>query len=215
MYTLYLSDPSYPPLLKEISDPPQRLYVQAQSLEVFSNPPIAVVGTRQMTSYGEKITRKLVTDLVQAGFTIVSGLAYGIDTVAHETCVACGGKTIAVLGCGIDIAWPPSNARLYRTISEQGAVVSEWSGNIKPAKEVFKRRNRIISGISLGVVVIEGSDHSGALITARYAAEQGREVFAVPGPITSSMSRAPAVLIQNGAKLVQTVEDIINEFTNR
>ena len=215
-YTLAPSDPSYPVLLREIPDPPPILYVKAPTLNVFATRTIAVVGTRHMTTYGEAITRKLVTDLVARGFTIVSGLAWGIDTVAHRTAIESGGKTIAVLGCGIDIIWPPSNARLYSQIArESGAIVSELSGHTRPNKEQFKRRNRIISGLSMGVVVIEGKETSGSLITARYAAEQGRDVFAVPGPITSPYSRASAKLIKVGAKLVETVEDIIDEFNYR
>lgn len=217
--TLTLDDPRYPRRLKEIPDPPRLLYVKAK-WGLDSNDlarTIAVVGTRHMTKYGAEVTRKLVSELVANGFTICSGMANGVDTVAHETAIACGGKTIAVLGCGIDIIWPPSNARLYTRIGEEGfgAVVSEMPMGIRPNKERFKTRNRIISGLSLGVVVTEGAENSGALITARYAAEQGREVFAVPGPITSPLSSAPARLIKDGAKLVETVEDILDEFTYR
>lgn len=213
---LTLDDPRYPRLLKEIPDPPRLLYVKAKSgLDALDlDRAIAVVGTRHMTKYGEDVTRKLVSDLVAHGFTICSGMAYGVDTVAHCAAIEAGGKTIAVLGCGIDIIWPPSNARLYSQIGEEGhgAIVSEMSPGVKPNKDVFKTRNRIISGLSLGVVVTEGAANSGALITARFAAEQGRDVFAVPGPITSPLSRAPARLIKEGAKLVETVEDILDEL---
>lgn len=214
---LTLDDPRYPRLLKEIPDPPKMLYVKATSTDVLGTRTIAVVGTRQMTKYGAEVTRKLVRQLVSNGFTICSGMANGVDTVAHCAAIDAGGKTIAVLGCGIDIIWPPSNARLYTRIGEEGygAIVSEMPLGMRPNKELFKTRNRIISGLSLGVVVTEGGEFSGALITARYAAEQGRDVFAVPGPITSPLSRAPARLIQEGAKLVETVEDILDEFNYR
>lgn len=212
-------DPRYPARLKEIPDPPKLLFVKTKAgLDALNlDRTIAVVGTRTMTRYGEEVTKRLVRDLVANGFTIVSGMAYGIDTVAHRTAIDAGGKTIAVLGCGIDIIWPPSNARLYARIGEEGcgAIVSEMPLGMRPNKELFKTRNRIISGLCLGVVVTEGAENSGALITARFAAEQGREVFAVPGPITSPYSKGPARLIQEGAKLVETVEDILYEFNYR
>lgn len=213
---LILSDSRYPKLLKQISDAPFILYVRAKSGTEKMNldRTIGVVGTRKITRYGQDVTRKLVEGLVSYGFTIVSGLAYGVDAVAHQSAIDAGGKTIAVLGCGIDIIAPPSNARLYRAISQEGfgAVVSEMPLGLWPNKGLFPARNRIISGLVLGVVVTEGANDSGALITARYAAEQGREVFAVPGPITSPYSRGPAKLIKQGAKLVESVEDILEEF---
>lgn len=215
---LTLNDPKYPKLLKEISDPPFLLYIRGINTgePINLQKTIAVVGTRNITRYGEEVTRKIVGDLVSYGFTIVSGLAYGIDAVAHQTAIDCGGKTIAVLGCGIDIIHPPSNARLYRDISEGGfgAVVSEMPLGLRPDKGLFVVRNRIISGLSLGVLVIEGAEDSGTMITARYAAEQGREVFAVPGPITSIYSKGTAKLLKNGAKLVESAEDIIEEMPN-
>lgn len=166
-----------------------------------------------MSVYGRMMAKKLVTDLVANGFTIVSGLALGVDSVAHETAIAAGGKTIAVLGCGIDIIYPASNARLYWHIARgNGAIVSEILPGMRTEKKKFVTRNRIISGLSLGVLVIEGSERSGSLITAKYAAEQGREVFAVPGPVTSSTSRAPSILLKNGAKLVESVDDILEEL---
>lgn len=219
METLTFDDPRYPRLLKEIPDPPAVLYVQTttqlKSLQLDRT--IAVVGTRRITRYGEEVTRKLTRGLVEKGFTIVSGMALGVDTVAHQTALDCGGTTIAVLGSGIDIIYPPSNARLYRAISQRrgSAICSEFAPGVRPAREQFPRRNRIISGLSMGVVVIEGDERSGTLITARYAAEQGREVFAVPGPVTSPMSRAPAILIKQGAKLVESVEDILDEINYR
>ncbi len=210
---LTITDTQYPRLLKEISDPPAVLYVRGRGTKINLEKTIAVVGTRQVTPYGREMTRRLVTDLVKKGFTIVSGMAIGVDTVAHQTAIAAGGKTIAVLGCGIDIIAPPSNARLYwEIVHGHGAVVSEIAPGIRPDKERFVTRNRIISGLSLGVVVMEGSEHSGTLITAKYAAEQGREVFAVPGPITSRYSRAANILLKNGAKLVESASDIVEEL---
>jgi DNA processing protein len=174
---------------------------------------IGVVGTRKITPYGREITKSLVSQLVAYGFTIVSGMAYGVDAVAHQAAIDAGGKTIAVLGCGIDVIAPSCNANLYQTIANgNGAIVSEMPLGMRPNKGLFPARNRIISGLSLGVVVTEGADDSGALITARNAGEQGREVFAVPGPITSRYSAGPAKLLKNGAKLVETVNDIIEEL---
>lgn len=216
VHVLTLDDPRYPARLKEIPDAPFVLYVKAKASKekLDLDRTIAVVGTRKITKYGEEVTRKLVTGLVAHGFTIVSGLAYGVDTVAHQAAIDAGGKTIAILGCGIDIIAPQDNARLYRAMGEEGcgALVSEMPLALRPEKGMFVARNRIISGLSMGVVVTEGADDSGALITARNAAEQGREVFAVPGPITSPMSRAPAILLKNGAKLVESADDIIEEL---
>lgn len=210
---LTIDDTRYPKLLKEIVDPPFLLYVKGKKTDkpIHMEKTIAVVGTRKATSYGISITKQLVRDLVAAGFTIVSGMAYGIDAVAHETAIDCGGKTIAVLGCGVDIIAPYSNAHIYRKLSEEGfgAVVSEMPLGLKPEKGLFVARNRIISGLSKGVVVIEGEKDSGTLITARNAGEQGRDVFAVPGPITSTTSRGPATLLKNGAILVESVHDIL------
>ena len=213
---LTVNDPKYPKLLKQIPDAPFLLYIKGHNNKepINLDRTIGVVGTRQITPYGKEVTQRLVAGLVGYGFTIVSGLAYGVDACAHQTAIAAAGKTIAVLGCGIDIIAPPSNARLYHAISEEGfgAIVSEMPLGLRPNKGLFPARNRIISGLSLGVVVTEGADDSGALITARNAAEQGREVFAVPGPITSPYSKGPFKLLKNGAKLVESVEDIIEEL---
>lgn len=213
---LTLKDAKYPKLLKEISDAPFVLYVKAKKLDKPLNleRTIAVVGTRKVTPYGRDVTERLTRDLVAYGFTIISGMAYGVDAAAHESALESGGKTIAVLGCGIDIIAPPSNASLYHRIGSDGggAVLSEMPLGLRPNKGVFPARNRIISGLSLGVLVTEGADDSGALITARNAGEQGREVFAVPGPITSPYSKGPSKLIKNGAKLVESAEDIIEEL---
>lgn len=174
---------------------------------------IAVVGTRKITSYGREVTKLLTEQLVAAGLTIVSGLAFGVDAQAHQTAIESDGKTIAVLGCGVDCVNPPSNKWLYeKIINGNGIVVSEMPLSHEPTRGLFPARNRIISGLSLGVLVTEGAQDSGSLITASNAAEQGREVFAVPGPITSSLSKGPTSLIKKGAKLVATVEDILEEF---
>ncbi len=213
---LTLQDERYPKLLKQIPDAPFVLYIKGKkgSHPINLDRTIGVVGTRKITPYGEEVTRRLTEDLVAYGFTIVSGMAYGVDAAAHRAALDAGGQTIAVLGCGIDIIAPPSNARLYHAIAEDGhgAIVSEMPLGLRPNKGLFPARNRIISGLSLGVVVTEGADDSGALITARNAAEQGREVFAVPGPITSRYSAGPAKLLKNGAKLVESVEDILDEL---
>lgn len=212
---LTLESPRYPALLKQISDPPFVLYIKGYKPNVAMDMSrtLGVVGTRRVTSYGKDVTQRLVRDLVAHGFTIVSGLAYGVDAVAHNTAIDCGGNTIAVLGCGIDIIAPPSNANLYTQIANgHGAIVSEMPLGLRPNKGLFPARNRIISGLSLGVLVTEGADDSGALITARNAGEQGRDVFAVPGPITSPYSRGPAKLLKNGARLVESVADILDEL---
>lgn len=211
--TLTWADEKYPRLLKEITDAPFVLYVKSKphTERIDMERTIAVVGTRKATNYGIDATKRLVTDLVSYGFTIISGMAYGIDAVAHETAIAAGGKTIAVLGCGVDLIAPSTNAHIYRQLTEDGfgAVISEMPLSLRPNKGLFPARNRIISGLSLGVLVTEGANDSGALITASNAATQGRDVFAVPGPITSEYSRGPAKLIKNGAVLVETVEDIM------
>lgn len=210
-----VTDERYPSLLREIPDAPFVLYVKGRKPGGAWNisRAVAVVGTRRMTPYGEEMTKRIVGGLVEAGITVVSGLAWGIDAVAHEEAVRLGGKTIAVLGCGIDIIAPSRNKDLYgRIIDGNGAVVSEVPLGHRPTKGLFPARNRIISGLSLGTVVIEGDEHSGALITARFAADQGREVFAVPGPVTSRTSRGTAGLLKSGAKLVERPEDILEEL---
>jgi DNA processing protein len=203
----------YPRLLKEIPDPPSVLYVRGTGSKINLEKTIAVVGTRHVTNYGRQITKKLVTDLVARGYTIVSGLAYGVDAIAHQVAIDAGGKTIAVLGCGIDIIAPAVNTDLYwRIVRGHGAIVSEIPPGVRTDKKRFVTRNRIISGLSLGVLVTEGARVSGSLITARYAGEQGREVFAVPGPVTSKYSGAASFLLKNGAKLVESADDIIEEL---
>ncbi len=207
------SDKLYPQYLKEISSPPIGLYVKGR-LFLSDKKTIAVVGTRKVTEYGKKVTLQLVKDLVASGFTIISGLARGVDGVAHKAALGNGGKTIAVLGSGVDVVYPPEHKALARAIiaSNKGAVISEFPMGTTPKKGHFPARNRIVSGISLGVLIIEGARKSGTKITATCAANQGREVFAVPGPIDSSLSAGPADLIKEGAKLVTGIDDILEEF---
>lgn len=212
---LTLQHPKYPRRLKQIPDAPFVLYVfgRKHTYPIDMEKTIGIVGTRKITSYGMHVTKRIVRGLVEHGFTIVSGLASGVDTVAHQEAIDAGGNTIAVLGCGIDIIAPPGNARLYHDIANgHGAVVSEMPLGLRPEKGLFIARNRIISGLSMGVVVTEGAQDSGSLITARNATEQGRDVFAVPGPITSRYSAGPASLLKNGAKLVESVDDILDEL---
>ncbi len=205
-------DLNFPSALLQIPDPPIALFVKGK-LPDDNLPRIGVVGTRKPTVYGKHITKQLTRELTLAGLVIVSGLARGIDAVAHTTCLETGGQTIAVLGCGVDIIYPPEHKALYEEIiSKGGAVVSEVPPGQTVLKGLFTSRNRIISGLSLGVVVTEGAEDSGSLITARYAAEQGREVFAVPGPITSYLSVGPTKLIKQGAKIVTGVEDVLGEL---
>lgn len=208
---LTLKDKTYPELLKQISDAPAVLYIKGE-FRPEDNLALAVVGTRKISSYGREVTEILVRDLVVSGLTIVSGMARGVDSLAHRTAIEAGGRTIAVLGCGVDLVYPPENRELYEKVIQHGAVVSEVPPGQYVVRGIFPARNRIISGLSLGVLVTEGAEDSGSLITARDAAQQGREVFAVPGPITSSLSAAPSMLIKNGAKLVYNVSDILDEL---
>jgi len=173
----------------------------------------AIVGTRKPTSYGQQIARKFAYELTEAGFIIVSGMAMGIDTIAHQAAMDAGGKTIAVLGCGVNIIYPAINYQLYQNIIKTGGMVmSEFPPDQTVLKGLFISRNRIISGLSCGVLIAEGGEYSGALITAKCAGAQGKDVFAVPSPINSEMSSAPNLLLKQGAKLVTTVEDIYEEF---
>ena len=205
-------DGEFPKLLSQISDPPIALFIKGK-LPHESLPWIGVVGTRKPTSYGRQITEKLTQELALSGLGIVSGMARGVDGIAHSSCLVVGGQTIAVLGCGVDIVYPQEHKSLYTEIIEKGgAVISEVPPGHTVLKGLFPSRNRIISGLSLGVLVTEGAQDSGSLITARYAAEQGREVFAVPGPITSYLSVGPSKLIKQGAKIVTEVEDILEEL---
>ncbi len=204
-------DPVYPPRLRQIPDPPPLLYVSG-ALEEADHHAVAIVGSRQATAAGRVVTERLSRELASAGFTIVSGLAHGIDAAAHRGALSAPGRTVAVLGCGIDRTYPPDHQALRRQIESSGAVISEFPLGSYPHAYHFPRRNRIISGMCLGVLVTEAAMQSGSLITARLAAEQGREVFAVPGFIGEKNSHGPNGLIKQGAKLVEQVEDIIQEL---
>ncbi len=204
-------DPDYPRRLRQIYNAPPVLYVKGALLPQ-DEWAVAVVGTRRPTDYGREAARVLAEGLARQGITVVSGLALGIDAEAHKAALDAGGRTIAVLGSGFRHLYPARHIPLARRIVEQGAVISEYALDVRPEASNFPPRNRIISGLSLGVVVVEAGERSGALITARYAAEQGREVFAVPGPIFHHPSTGTNRLIQQGAKAVTSVRDILEEL---
>ena len=204
-------DPDYPPRLRTIHDPPPLLYVSG-ALDQADRHAVAVVGSRRATAAGRLLTEELSRDLASAGFTVVSGLARGVDAAAHRGALAAQGRTVAVLGCGIDQTYPPEHRSLRKEIESSGAVIAELPLGSYPHGYHFPRRNRIISGMCLGVVVTEAAIQSGSLITARLAADQGREVFAVPGFVKADNSRGPNGLIKQGAKLVENVQDIIDEL---
>jgi DNA processing protein len=205
------TDPRYPQRLRTIADPPPVLYVKGD-LRQEDDRAVAVVGSRSASEYGCRVARDLCYGLASLGLTVVSGMALGIDGIAHEGAISSGGRTIAVLGSGIDRPYPPEHLNLYHRIASLGAVLSELPVGTKPMPFNFPARNRIIAGLSSGVVVVEATERSGSLITARLAVEQGREVFAVPGQVGSSRSRGTHRLIREGAKLVERVEDIIEEI---
>ncbi len=204
-------DKNYPKPLKEIYSFPPLIYYKGKLID-FDKPMIAVVGTRRPTSEGVRITENLVRELVRSKITIVSGMAFGIDTVAHKTALENGGTTIAVLACGLDRIYPNSNYHLAKEIEKQGMIISEFPIGTLPIKENFPRRNRLISGLSLGTLVTEAPEKSGALITAAYALEQNREVFAIPYYPEHKLGQGCNFLIQKGAKLVTKVEDILEEL---
>jgi DNA processing protein len=207
-----VQDPRYPRLLREIFDPPLLLFTIG-NINLLSTHSVAIVGTRSPTPYGMAAAERLSADLARTGLTIVSGMARGIDTCAHQAALREEGDTVAVLGCGVDILYPSSNRKLYDDIARKGLLVSEFPMATAAFPQNFPIRNRIVSGLSVGVVVVEGAQHSGSGITARVAADQGREVFAVPGNITSKMSWGPNLLIKSGgAKLVQEWNDVTNEL---
>ncbi len=206
-----LYDNDYPQILKQIDSPPFVLYYKGHFPTLEKS--IGIVGTRKVTGYGKAVTETLTHELVQAGFVIVSGLARGVDTVAHKSTIEAGGKTIAVLGGGLSRIYPPENERLAQEIAESyGCVVTEFPPDYPHLAGNFPARNRIISGLSQAVLVTEAAEDSGSLITARFAAEQNKDVFAVPGPITSSLAQGPLSLIKDGAKLVTSVDDILSEL---
>jgi len=204
-------DDEYPALLREIHDPPGVLFVRGELLPQ-DGLAVAVVGTRHATQYGLRQAERLAGGLARAGLTIVSGLARGIDAAAHRAALAAGGRTIAVLGCGVLEIYPPEHAELACEVARQGALVSESPPRMKPMSGLFPQRNRVITGMCLGVVVVEAAERSGALVSARHSMEQGREVFAVPGPIDSRMSRGCHGLIRDGARLVESVDDVLEEL---
>ncbi|MBI3895614.1 MAG: DNA-protecting protein DprA [Acidobacteria bacterium] len=208
---LTIREADYPPRLREIFDPPLVLYVRGE-MALLRAHAVAIVGTRRATPYGRAMAERLAGDLASRGLAIVSGLARGVDSAAHRATLDAGGKTVAVLGSGADVIYPSENKKLFERILEQGAIVSEFPLGSFPAPQNFPIRNRIISGLSLGVVVVEAAQHSGALITARLAMEQNREVFAIPGSLTNRFSWGPHILIKQGAKLIQDWQDVVEEL---
>ena len=204
-------DPEYPQSLLQIYDPPVILYVRGDA-EILNSPSLSIVGTRRPTVYGTQMAERMGRDLASRGLTIVSGLARGIDAIAHQGATAIGGRAIGVLGTGIDVCYPKENKKLYEKVLERGAIISEFPTGSHPAPENFPVRNRIIAGMPLGVIIVEGKQYSGSLITARLAMEFGREVFGVPGNVTQEVSFAPNLLIKQGAKLVTNAEDVIEEL---
>ena len=212
-HIINLSDPRYPPLLKEIPDPPPVLYVRGDPL-ILSHLQLAMVGSRNPSAGGKQIAHNFAESLSQNGFTITSGLALGIDAASHQGALDAGGHTIAVAGTGLDRIYPARHRELGHNILEKGAIVSEFAPGTPPIASNFPRRNRIISGLSVGTVVVEAALKSGSLITARLAAEQGREVFAIPGSIHNPLSQGGHSLIQQGAKLTNHVSDIFEELTH-
>lgn len=206
-------DEDYPNLLKETAQPPWILYYRGR-MELLSTPSVAMVGTRMPTAYGRKVGEILTKELSAAGLTVVSGLARGIDSVCHEAALRSGGGTIAVVATGLDRVYPPENKELERLISHDGLVLTEYPLGTKSHPGLFPQRNRIIAGLTYGTVVVEADSRSGSLITADAALEAGRDVFAVPGPITSPKSRGALDLIKQGAKLVTSALDILEEYTS-
>ena len=206
-----ISDPRYPPRLREIFDPPIALFVRGRQ-DLLHSVMLGVVGTRRPTAYGIAATERLSPDLAQAGLTIVSGMARGIDTAAHRSTLDISLDTVAVFGCGVDLVYPAENRKLASQIAEKGLLVSEFPMGSPAYPQNFPIRNRIISGMSVGVLIVEGAQYSGSAITAKMALEQQREVFAVPGNITSKMSWGPNLLVKQGAKLVQEWNDVVVEL---
>lgn len=206
-------DPAFPPLLAAIHDPPPQLFLRGSaSVELLCRPAVAVVGARSCSSYGRSVARSLGRDLSAAGVVVVSGMARGIDGEAHRGALDGGGPTVAVLGCGIDRDYPAAHAELARRIAETGLVASEYEQGVEPSPWRFPARNRIIAGLCRATVVIEARERSGALITADFALEEGREVLAVPGEITSSLSAGTNALLRLGATPVTRVEDVLEAY---
>jgi DNA processing protein len=205
------TEPEYPQTLLQIYDPPVLLYVRGDP-QVLNLPSLGIVGTRKPTLYGTQMAQRLGRELAARGLVIVSGLARGIDGIAHQGAIDAHGRAIGVLGTGIDVCYPKENKKLYEKVLERGAIISEFPLRTHPAPENFPVRNRIVAGLPLGVVIVEGAQYSGSLITARLAMEFGREVFGVPGNVTQAVSFAPNQLIKQGAKLVTGAEDVIEEL---
>jgi len=199
-------------MLRETFDPPVVLYAKGDIAQALGQPAIAVVGSRHCSTYGRNVAEMLARELAERGLTIISGLARGIDSAAHQGALDGRGLTIGVMGTGLDTIYPKENKKLADRIAESGALLTEFALTVPPLPQHFPFRNRVISGMALGVLVIEGAERSGSLITARMAMEQGRDVFAVPGNITSSKSFGPNTLIKDGAKLVQTWRDVVEEL---
>lgn len=209
-------DSCFPKQLLQLADSPICLYIKGNlsQYDFETDLYIAVVGTRNPTYYGEQVTQRLAFELAQEGLVIVSGLALGIDAIAHKAALDAGKRTVAFLGCGVNIVYPPSNRLLYKRILDSGGlVISEVPPNMRVQPGLFVQRNRLISGLSKGILVAEGLKDSGSLITARFAAEQGKDVFAPPAPITSEYSEAPNILLKEGAKLVTSTNDILEEYS--
>ena len=207
-----VDDAEYPKILKKIHSPPKALYING-SFKEEDDFAVAIVGSRRASRYGIEMSEKLGYDLALRGITVVSGMARGIDSAAHRGALTANGRTIAVMGSGHGHIYPPENRELYKKIAESGAVISEFENDVSPLPRNFPIRNRIISGLTLGIVIVEAAKNSGALITADFALEQGREVFAVPGKISSVTSEGTHELIKDGAKLVQGAEDIMEELS--
>lgn len=209
---LSIVDDSYPSLLKEIADHPIILYWRGELKPIWEKS-LAIVGTRLATAYGKKIAYQIAEDLSSNGWTVVSGLAIGIDGAAHHGALSRGiGSTVGVLGCGVNVVYPPQHRQLTEEIINKGLILSEYPPNVQPDPRFFPQRNRIISGLTKGTLVVEAGEKSGALITSSTALEQNRDVFSIPGMVTSALSRGPNRLIQKGAKLVLSTEDILNEY---
>ncbi len=204
-------DSDYPKNLKQIYDYPPFFFLQGNLAEK-DDMAVAIVGTRTASTYGRSITEKISSELSAKGFTIISGFATGIDTYGHQAALNSGGRTIAVFGSGLDVIYPPENKNLVEKVVQNGAIISEFLMGTKPEAENFPKRNRIISGLSLGVIVVEAGAKSGALLTAQYALEQNKEVFAIPGNLTSKTSEGTNALIKQGAKLVTSVDDVLSEL---
>jgi DNA processing protein len=211
IHTVRWDDDHYPPLLRTIADPPPVLWVRGAT-DVLARPAVAIVGSRAATPYALEVAGRLGGELADRGVLVVSGLARGADGAAHRGCLAAGGATVAVLGCGLDIIYPPEHRELATSLCRDGALVSELGPGAPPLPEHFPLRNRLISGISLAVVVVEANEKSGSLITARYALEHGRDVMAVPGSVLGGRNRGSHALLKDGAKVVESADDILEEL---